>query len=295
VDPLRRICFCHRSLLSPVTAITILVGLSSLPWIRSLQAADKATFSEPGSIDIRVRGEGFGASPADIKAILESAAGELWRYCPDTRLPGVDVYHRSDHPQTDLKLTDGGRVRIGMTARDNHWAQYSFQFAHEYCHVLINYNNNRTRAASHARNSNLWLEESLCETASLFTLQGLSRSWAVAPPNPVWRNYAQWFSDYLEKRLHSPEHRLPSGTPFLTWFHANESGLRRDGTNRDCNTIIATQLLPIFEREPHGWGALVFFNPISDQSLAQQFINWRSRCPPKLQRFVGRLAAVFGV
>jgi hypothetical protein len=48
-------------------------------------------------------------------------------------------------------------------------------------------------------------------------------------------------------------------------------------------------------KEPHGSGALAFFNPASNQSLAQQFINWRSRCPRKLQPFVGKLAAVFDV
>jgi hypothetical protein len=276
--------------------ITVLAaGLASLLGMATVEAAGKVTVSESRPIDIRVQNGGFGASPADIKAVLQSAAGELWRYCPNLRLPGIDVYRRGDHPQTDSKVTAEGRISVGLTARDNHWAQYSFQFAHEYCHVLINYNNDHTEMASHARHPNLWLEESLCETASLFTLQALSRSWLVAPPYPVWRDYAQWFSAYLEERLRLPEHHLPAETRFIVWFRANQPGLRRDGTRRDRNTIIAAQLLPIFEKEPQGWGALAFFNPESNQSLEKQFINWRSRCPRKLQPFVGKLAAVFDV
>jgi hypothetical protein len=60
-----------------------------------------------------------GASPADINAVLESAAEGLWRYCRNVRLPGIDVYHRSDHPQIDLKRTAEGRIAIGLTARGN--------------------------------------------------------------------------------------------------------------------------------------------------------------------------------
>jgi hypothetical protein len=275
--------------------ITVLAGWASLLGMATVEAAVKITVSESRPIDIRVQNGGFGASPADIKAVLQSTAGELWRYCPSVGLPGIDVYHRTDHPQTGSKVTAEGRIAIGLAVRDNHWAQYTFQFAHEYCHALINYNNNRTEAASHARYPNLWLEESLCETASLFTLQTLSRSWLVAPPYPVWRDYAQWFSAYLEERLRLPEHRLPAGMPFIVWFRANKSGLRRDGTRRDRNTIIAAQLLPIFEKEPQGWGAVAFFNPASNQSLAQQFIEWRSRCPHKLRAFIEKLAAVFDV
>ena len=103
-------------------------------------AADKSRRSEFRSINIRVQAGGFGgASAADITAVLQSAAGELFRYWPGTQLPSVDVYHRTDHPQTDSISAAGNRIAIGLTARDNHWAQYSFQFAHECCHALINY------------------------------------------------------------------------------------------------------------------------------------------------------------
>jgi hypothetical protein len=280
-----------------IAAITVLLGWLSFPGIRCIEAANKTKVWEPRAIDIRVQAGGFGrASPADIKAVLQSAAGEISRYCPNTRLPSIDVYRRSDHPQTDLRRSDEGRIVIGLAARDNHWAQYAFQFAHEYCHALINYRNNREQLPPHAQRPNLWLEESLCETASLFTLRALGHSWLVAPPYPVWREYAPWFPAYARERLLLPKHRLPAGRPFIVWFRANEASLRRDGMNRDRNIIIAAQLLPIFEKEPQGWGAaLAFFNSASNQSLTQQFTDWRSRCPRELQGFVAKLAAVFEV
>jgi len=260
------------------------------------QAADKAIPPEPRAIDIRVQAEGFGkASAADITVVLQSAASELWQYCPNTQLPGIDVYHRSDHPQTDLKRTAKGRIAIGLAARDNHWAQYAFQFAHEYCHALINYSNNGGAVVAHERYPNLWFEESLCEAASLFTLRALSRSWLTAPPDPIWREYAPWFSSYAEQRLAASTRQHLAGKSFMLWFRANEAGLRRSGVDRDRNTIIAAQILPIFEREPKGWGSLPFFRQASSHSLAQVFAEWRSCCPPDLKHFLGKLAGVFDV
>ena len=264
----------------------------------TVQAADEITVSESRPIDIRVEAGGFGgASAADIHAVLQSSARELWRHCPGIQLPGIDVYHRPDHPQTDTKRTLGGRVAIGLTARDTHWAQYSFQFAHECCHALINYSKDDRRLEPHRPQLNLWLEESLCETASLFSLRALSRSWHIAPPYPAWRSYAPWFAAYAEQQLTLPEHHLPDETSFVIWFRANEPGLRRDTTRRDRNAIIAAQFLPIFEKEPRGWGVLAFFNRASNpnQSLSQLFTDWRSRCPRELQGFVAKLAAVFEV
>jgi hypothetical protein len=284
--------------MNSATVSKLAASLLCLSQIGMVHGADKSGRSELRSINIRVQAGGFGAaSAADITAVLQSAAGELCRYWPRTQLPRIDVYHRPDHPQTDSRRAAGNRIAIGLTARDNHWAQYSFQFAHECCHALINYSNEERGLTRDRRYANLWLEESLCETASLFTLRALSRSWSIAPPYAAWRDYAPWFSAYAGQRLALPEHHLPAGTSFAVWFRANEPALRQDSTRRDRNTIIAAQLLPIFEKEPRGWGALAFFRRAANpnQSLSRHFADWRSSCPRELQQFVGKLAAVFDV
>ena len=284
--------------MSSAAVTKLAAGLLCLSQIGMVHAADKSRASEFRSISIRVQAGGFGgASAADITAVLQSAAGELCRYWPRTQLPSIDVYHRADHPQTDSRRAAGNRIVIGLTARDNHWAQYSFQFAHECCHALINYSNDERGLTLDRRYANLWLEESLCETASLFTLRALSRSWLIAPQYGAWRDYAPWFAAYAQERLALPEHHLPAGTSFAVWFRANEPALRQDSTRRDRNTIIAAQLLPIFEKEPRGWGALAFFRRAANpnQSLSRHFADWRSSCPRELQQFVGKLAAVFDV
>jgi len=185
-----------------------------------------------------------------------------------------------------------------LSARDTHWAQYSFQFAHEFCHALANYANSSRQTISDTSNANLWFEESLCETASLFSLRAMSHTWQVSPPYPGFRAYAPWFADYAQQRLALPEHRLPAGTSFANWFRQHQLALRKDAGHRDWNAIIAAQLLPIFEAEPAGWEAVTFLNrgsSMGQESLSEYFAQWRANCPDRLRPFVSKLAAVFGV
>jgi hypothetical protein len=223
---------------------------------------------------------------------------EILRHCPHARLSGITVYHRNDHPQTNFNRSSDGSIAIGLTAKSTYWAQYNFQFAHEFCHALANFSNNPQKSVRSPEHANSWLEESLCETASLFTLRAMSRSWRNAPLYPAWRNYARWLKAYVEQRITSPVHQLPTGSSFLAWFRENEPALRRNSALRDRNTIIAIQLLPVFESEPRGWGAVTFLNRESlnvNASLAQYLRHWRTECPPELRPFVSRLAGVFGV
>jgi hypothetical protein len=286
-------------LTSPVlTKVTVFAVFSLLVTGAQRTAGHHATFT-PRPLDIQVQVNAFGkASQADITAVLYSASSELWRYCPGTQLDGIDVYHRTDHPQTDFKRTPSGRISIGLSSEDTYWAQYSFQFAHEFCHTLANFGNNPRQSVRYPRTANLWLEESLCETASLFTLRAMSRSWQTAPPFPAWRGYSTAFNAYVVERLARPEHHLPGGMPFLVWFQENQYALRQNPAMRERNTIIAIQLLPIFEAEPSGWETLLFLNRGSsdaNQSLARHLAEWRSRCPKVLRPFISRLAAVFAV
>jgi hypothetical protein len=227
---------------------------------------------------------------------LRSAGEELFRHCPHTQLDGIDVYYRADHPKIDLHRTREGRIAIGLSARDTRWAQYSFQFAHEFCHALANFADHSQPAVSKAPNPNLWLEESLCETASLFVLRAMSRTWATHPPYPAWQVYAPWLNDYVEQRLALAEHRLP--VSFSAWFRDNQPALRRDPDQRARNITIATHLLPIFEADPAGWEAVTFLNrKPSDptESLSKRFAEWRANCPGHLHAFVTKLAALFGI
>jgi hypothetical protein len=293
-----------REQLAPVLVLTasILLAVVWSPFLSAgdtIQAAEKNILAPKQHLDIRVQAKAFGsASTGDIEAVLRSTASELLRYCPHTQLAGIDVYYRPDHPEINSKRTPGGHIAMVLSARGTHWAQYSFQFAHEFCHALANYANSSRQTIPDTSNANLWFEESLCETASLFCLRAMSRTWQVSPPYPAFRAYAPWLADYAQQRLALPEHRLPAGTSFANWFRQHEPALRKDAGHRDWNAIIAAQLLPIFEAEPEGWEAVTFLNRGSSngqESLAQHFTQWRANCPDHLRPFVSKLAAALGV
>ena len=239
------------------------------------------------SLDLRVQANGFGqVSSTDLTALLQSAGFEIWRYCWHTHLAGIDVYYRSDHPQTNFKRATAGRIAIGLSARDTHWAQYSFQFAHEFCHTLANYSDPSQRLVRFPPSANFWLEETLCETASLFTLRAMSRTWQTTPPYPAWQDYAPWFNAYAQERLSLPEHQLPAGKSFQEWFQEHQPALRLNSAIRNWNTIIAIRLLPIFEAEPRGWRAVTFLNGSTEtnDSLAHHLRAWQTRCPSSATR-----------
>ena len=169
-----------------ISVVVAVCGLFCSSGDCAAEAQEKPAVVKDRSLDIRVQANVFGqASVADITVALRSAGEELFRYCSHTQLDGIDVYYRADHPQIDLHRTREGRIAIRLSARDTRWAQYSFQFAHEFCHALANFADHSQPPVSKLPNPNLWLEESLCETASLFVLRAMSRTWATHAPYPA--------------------------------------------------------------------------------------------------------------
>ena len=132
---------------------------------------------------------------------------------------------------------------------DRKWAEFSYQFAHEFCHVLSDYERLGV-------NPNNWFHEALCELASSFTLRRMAERWPTQPPYSNWADYAPALSDYADNLLADEEHQLPEGLTLATWLPMYENELRQDPYIRDKNAVVAYQLLPLFEADPSGWNAL---------------------------------------
>lgn len=63
------------------------------------------------------------------------------------------------HPQYSKS---GKNYTIYLSARENYWSKYIYQFAHEYCHFLI------YDPLDGKLETTFWFEESVCELASMF-------------------------------------------------------------------------------------------------------------------------------
>jgi len=272
----------------------LLSAAPSLWWKPARLAAD-----ETRTLDLRI-GEDFHASEADIRAVLLSAASAIWKYCPNTRWeePGFFIYHSTDSPITIYDHRVDGRIAIGLTTQENYWSQFAFQFAHEFCHALAGHSNDYRKLWIKVPNANFWLEESLCETASLFALRAMGNSWKTAPPYPNWKSYAGALTDYAADRIAKATASVPAERSFMDWFRENETSMRENPVLREKNNVVANQFLPIFEAQPSGWEAVTFLNLRKcgpRDSLDVHFAGWKANAPTAQREFIGKLAAVFGI
>ena len=258
---------------------------TSLLCLLSLPAA-RAQTDRP--LDIRAAPDGpWNASLRDVGKVLDSAGGELWRHFPDRTLKPILVEPKGG-PIVLYRRGPEGEYRVRLNTGNTYWAQYAFQFSHEFCHILCNYRE--------GGRSNKWFEESLCELASLFVLRRMSETWKVDPPYPNWRGFSSALSDYAKNRL--DEFPLPEGTTLAAWYREQAEELRKDPCQRPKNRVVAGVLLPLFEQHPEHWQAIEYLNvgPPSESDTFKQYLqHWHRHSPARHRPFVRQIAGEFGI
>ena len=64
------------------------------------------------------------------------------------------------------------------------------------------------------------------------------------------------------------------------------------------NTVVATVLLPLFEKQPDSWEAITWLNDGAShgaRSFSRYLGDWHARVPEKLRPFVRQIAREFAV
>lgn len=167
---------------------------------------------------------------ADIEAVCRSAAVELTCYLPERDFDPISIRHDAKQGPIVIYGTGAdGECRVLLNVEGTYWSQFSYQFGHEMCHILCNYRD--------GNKANLWFEESLCETASLFVLRQMAQTWKTKPPYANWKSYAEKLQEYAENRLKETE-KLGDST-FAQWHQRNEPDLHKTGVNRAKNQAAA--------------------------------------------------------
>lgn len=243
-------------------------------------------------------GDWGNAEVRDIQRVLDSAAGELLSYVGNVNTPlRISVVPRSGSPKVRYEKGADGQYVIQLTARDERWFQYVFQFAHELCHVLSNFDHKDAIGDSErVDESNQWFEESLCETASLFTLRKLAALWETAPPTRNWSGYGSTFSAYALRLMSEPHRQLPPGRLFNEWYAENKHALSDNPYQREKNELVAANLLPLFEARPELWQSIRYLNPLTTSAgkpFVQYIVDWRAASPDKA--LPDQVLALFGI
>src|SRR5436190_2859134 len=133
----------------------------------------------------------FGAAfPRDGRADLELVARDVLAACrlrwPGTPPAGkrpVVIYYRPAGPLTD-STADPKAYRIYLAVKDRGYAQFAYQLAHEFAHVMLD-----------PRRTN-GVVETFAVAFSLVLLDDLAARWAKTPPLKNWTSYAPAFKKY---------------------------------------------------------------------------------------------------
>lgn len=241
------------------------------------------------TVEVRVlTADWQGASKQDVQKVLLSAAEQISPYAlPLSREP-ILVNRSRNGPIALFKRGPRGEYLVNLDSGGTFWCQFAFQFAHEYGHLICGY--------KPGSRNNLWFEETLCETASLFSLRAMSESWKVKPPYPNWKDYAPNLRKYARERI--DKHPWPSELSVAEWYALHWEALSKNPTDRSKNTTLAAKLLPLFEEKPERWAVAAFLNvhkTKDDKTFFRYLSDWGKACPePEQKTFVELLSELFG-
>lgn len=244
-------------------------------------------------LDIRVEGGGWGtARPETIESVLYSVADELMARLPNKLAAPIVVTHTNSNPVALYDRGSNGEYRVQLHATGQSWHLYVYEFAHELCHILSNY---EEHVGADTTKYNQWFEETLCETASLFTLKSLAETWEASPASPEVAGKGKNLRRFFEHLISEGHRQLPDYAPLAGWLREHEAELRNNPYLRDKNDVVANLLLPLFENNPQNWDALTYLNLDPDDarsSLEGYLRHWYQNAPLEHKNFVASVLSL---
>ena len=240
------------------------------------------------TVTIEVNGDNWGAAQhQDIKKLLDNVASHLTRTLREDISAVIQVRRLSDVPRILYRQRGVTTYQITLGATDRRWAQYSYQFSHEFCHLLSNYDSLKHSGSNH------WFHESICEMASLFALRSMAVSWHQNPPYTHWRSYREHLLRYANNRIKAVQNEIPEDDAVGSWLLEHEVVGRTNPYEREGNRIVALRMLPLFEQHPEGWNAIRHL-PQSNAPIGVYLAQWRAVVHPCDQAFIGLIQKALG-
>lgn len=232
----------------------------------------------------------YGADPIDIKAVSQSAASTLLKYMPSgLSLNPVILKNDNKGPMTLFNRGKQSEYIILVNISGQYWAQLAYQFSHELCHILSNYEATK-------RDENQWFEESLCEAASIHAVNQMSNIWKTNPPYPSWQNYSTSLQSYYKNILAEPHRYLQANDSIPNWYQRERVSLRLKAEQRNKNEIIGTRIYLFFKENPYRWQSIRYINigNINNQISLQQYLqDWENNLPTDLKHVAKTIASWF--
>jgi len=226
------------------------------------------------NLDVNNWGE---APTLDILALLDNVISVFYEPFNHKLLPSSKSLVMWSENGPEIRFVEPVTT-ILLSAKDCYWSQFAYQFSHELCHYVVN------KEFPSADDRFGWLEESLCELASLLTLSRMAQTWeAGSAPYPHWVAYSESITRYLNNILDRTESEEPSS--FAQWLNENLQELEANRYLRDRNRVVAKHLYPHFENDPRLWVSLQYLNQVDVTrypSLRLFLYGWAAILPQPL-------------
>ena len=209
-----------------------------------------------------------GVTLGEIHTVLKSASDVLLDAFGTRPEASVRVTHWGGDP---LVCYDKRPYRVYLSARDTYWCQYVYQFSHELCHIMTNFDEYRGHRHK-------WFEESLCEMASLFVLHRLVDAWAKGHGPYRGVDFAPNHGTYASRV--EERYRPPPASDLRGWLDSSIRDLEACADNRALNGVVAVVLLDRFQRDPTLWrdcASLDHWDPHADATFSDYLHSWAER------------------
>lgn len=280
----------------PVAIASVLCSLGQADAAQLPSPPQKGINSRKLGLVIRVEGGGWGNARREaIETVLYAVADEILVRLPKKLSVPIVVSHTDGNPMALYERGPNGEYEVLLHAKDEQWHLYVYEFAHELCHILANYEEN---IGADPNRYNQWFEEALCETASLFTLRSLAATWEKSPPGPEWSPHAAKLKRFFDLLINEGHRRLPPDSPLALWLKENGDELKNNPYLRQKNEVVANLLLPLFAARPENWDALAYLNlnPVSARRNLRDYLrHWYEHAPAEHKLFIARVLALLRV
>lgn len=254
----------------------------------SAQEKEAGGYADPPMPAFRVDPAGFGSSSQeDMHTLAVSAGRELWQWFPEYEIEPFVISRGNKGPIVLFKRNDRGEIVMRLDTQDRLWAQFSYQFAHEFCHILCVYREEPT--------NNKWFEETLCETASLYVMRAMARAWEQDPPYRNWVDYRHALKKYADEIMAGREQIGPED--LAGYYQKHREKLEADDTLRELNGAMSLVLLKLVEAKPEHWESIRWLNASEPKkrNFTQYLQAWHDEAPKRHHGFIQRIAELYGI
>ncbi|MCL1910243.1 MAG: hypothetical protein FWG05_04840 [Kiritimatiellaeota bacterium] len=205
------------------------------------------------------------------------------------------VYQNPDYygpwPIAMAEPAPGGERIIAINTYSPAPYEIVYQFSHEYCHMFAKH---WTLSYGH---QNMWLQESICELASLWALYKIGDEWIADVENEKRVEDGKGMKSIVANRFTVlPQFETPE--KFREWLETKLPILYKWSKPEDFmpNRIIATHLLKLFLTDPKFWQIVPYINVGQKEAceISEHLAIWRDAVPEELRKYVEKMADWMG-